>query len=354
MAHLAILGAGVMGSALAVPARANGHRVTLFGTPLDEDIVRSVTGSGYHPRLDLTLPAGVEALGAEAFDATLLSGADALIVAVSSAGIGWAGDRLRSCERLGTVGLITKGLVPNESGPPLTYADTVPRLLSEAGIAHGGFVGIGGPCIAREIALGVPTATSYASHDRGAAIRLGQLLDTDVYRIHLSDDVVGLEACAALKNFLAIGVSATISAHLVESAGAVNERSMPAKNPTAALFTQATGELERLVGWIGGQPATAHGLAGAGDLHVTVGGGRNSRLGRLLGEGMRVQAALDGPLAGETVEGRDTGRVLGPALRAAQAEGAMPALPLTDALLEAIERDAPLRFDYRLLGDLRR
>jgi len=349
MAHLAILGAGVMGSALAVPACANGHRVSLFGTPLDDEIVRSLGQTGHHPRLDVTLPEGVQAVPHEAFDAGLLGEADAVIIAISSPGIAWAGERLRACERLGTVGLVTKGLVANLPGAPLTYADSVPRLLSDAGIAHGGFVGIGGPCIAREIALGVPTSTVYAASDRAAAESLGRLLDTDVYRVHLSDDVVGLEACAALKNFLAIGVSATITAHTVEAGG----QRHAAKNPTAALFTQAIAELQRLVGWIGGQAATAHGLAGAGDLHVTVGGGRNSRLGMLLGEGMTVQAALEGPLAGETVEGRDTGRVLGPALRAAQAGGVLPALPLTDALLRAIEHGAPLDIDYRQLGDLR-
>jgi len=350
MAHLAILGAGVMGSALAVPACANGHRVTLFGSPLDDATVAVIQADRHHPKLAVTLPRGTGAVRSDAFDPTLLAGADAVIVAVSSAGIGWAGERLAACERLGTVGLVTKGLVPPERGAPLTYADTVPELLAAAGVPHAGFVGIGGPCIAREIALGVPTSTVYASSDRDAAGTLGRLLDTDVYRVHLDDDVIGLEACAALKNFLAIGVSATITAWSVEANGVTGA----AKNPTAALFTQAIGELELLVRWIGGRSGTAFGLAGAGDLHVTVGGGRNSRLGMLLGQGTTVQAALGGPLAGETVEGRDTGRVLGPALRAAQSEELLPGLPLTDALLHAIEHGVPLELDFGGLGHFRR
>ena len=36
---ITIIGAGMMGSALAFPARENGHEVRLVGTPLDKDIV---------------------------------------------------------------------------------------------------------------------------------------------------------------------------------------------------------------------------------------------------------------------------------------------------------------------------
>lgn len=346
MAHLVVLGAGVMGSALTVPARSNGHRVTLIGSPLDDDTITSITATGRHPKLDLLLPSGVNTVRADAFDPSLLAGADATVVAVSSPGIGWAVDRLASCERLGVLGLVTKGLVPRGDDAPFTYADTVPRALADAGVTHGGFVGIGGPCIAREIALGVPTATEYASRSYDASKALGRWLDTDVYRVHLLDDVVGLEACAALKNFLAIGVSSTATAYRIRT----DDGLVAAKNPTAALFSQAVQELAMLVDWLGGQPSTAHGLAGVGDLHVTVGGGRNSRLGRLLGEGLTVRMALQGPLAGETVEGCDTGRVLGPPLRSAQAEASMPALPLTDALLASIERNAPLAIDFGRFG----
>ena len=42
MARIVILGAGVMGSAMAVPAAANGHQVSLVGTYLDSEIITSV------------------------------------------------------------------------------------------------------------------------------------------------------------------------------------------------------------------------------------------------------------------------------------------------------------------------
>lgn len=39
MAIITIIGAGMMGSALAFPARENGNEVRLVGTPLDREII---------------------------------------------------------------------------------------------------------------------------------------------------------------------------------------------------------------------------------------------------------------------------------------------------------------------------
>ena len=47
-----IIGAGMMGSALAFPARENGHEVRLVGTPLDADIVKENKISNKHLKFD--------------------------------------------------------------------------------------------------------------------------------------------------------------------------------------------------------------------------------------------------------------------------------------------------------------
>jgi glycerol-3-phosphate dehydrogenase (NAD(P)+) len=92
---------------------------------------------------------------------------------------------------------------------------------------------------------------------------------------------------------------------------------------------------------------TALRLPGVGDLFVTVNAGRNSRLGLRLGAGATVKEALAGPLKGETVEGVDTARALGPALyKAWQRDPVLAAeMPLTRALLNAILHDEPFVFD---------
>ena len=358
MARIVVLGAGVMGSALAVPAAASAdNAVTLVGSPLDDRIVDAVADTGHHPTLDAPLPGSIRAVRDGALEDEALRAAEVVVIGVSSPGVGWAVSRLEAADAApATLALVTKGLVAREGGaPPLTYADALPPGLCST---PDGLVGIGGPCIARELALGHPTRVAFASRRPASAEGLRALLETDVYRPTVSVDVVGVEACAALKNFLCIGVSAMLSAHPLGDSHA--------KNPVAALFAQGVRELALLSAWLREASAAHRGpdapvdpvdpvpaafdLAGAGDLHVTVGGGRNSRLGRLLGEGATVGEALSGPMEGVTAEGVDTGRALSAGFRAACDAGALDpaALPLTRAILDAIEDGGrPFAFDFR-------
>ncbi len=357
MTRIVILGAGVMGSALAVPACAvPGNRVTLAGSPLDDALVDAVNADRRHPTLDARLPDAIEAVRIEALDAELLRAADVVVIAVSSPGVAWASATLRRAGAAPSLlALVTKGLVAaDDGGPPLTYADALPASLCAV---PGGLVGIGGPCIARELALGYPTRVTFASRRVESAERLRELLRTDVYRPTVSDDIVGVEACAALKNFLCIGISAMFTAHALGDSHA--------KNPVAALYNQGVQELALLSDWLRDgsdrrsehiAPKLAHAvppafdLAGAGDLHVTVGGGRNSRLGRLLGGGMRLGEALDGPMRGITAEGVDTGRALSAGFRAACDAGRLHVdrLPLARAILDVVDDPRrPFGLDFR-------
>ena len=347
MANLLILGAGVMGSAIAVPPADNGHAVRLVGTHLDGGIIAALKAGRRHPKLGARLPDAVELLAIEEIDPALADWADIVIVGVSSPGVDWVEDRLARILRAPKpVAFVTKGLVPAGEAPPRTYADTFAAAMRQRAVAVGPFIGIGGPCIARELALRVPTAVIYGSHDAVAVRRFAEIMATPYYRVTVSADAAGVEACAALKNFFAIGVSAMLTRYPDD------ERGTSFKNPTAMLFQQAVGEMERLTAWIGGRPETAHGLAGSGDLNVTVGGGRNARLGAHLGDGMTVSAALSGPLAGETVEGVDTGRCLLAALAAAHHAGVLEPseVPLARAILDAIAADTTFRFDFAAIG----
>ncbi|MBB2842302.1 UNVERIFIED_ORG: glycerol-3-phosphate dehydrogenase [Rhizobium etli] len=152
----------------------------------------------------------------------------------------------------------------------VTYAETLPRRIERMSA----FIGIGGPCIAKELSNRFPTLSVYSGRDREATERAVELMRTPYYRLAITDDVTGVEACAALKNFFAIGVSAMQTRY--------PDPTRPdgqSKNPTAGVFNQAMLEMASLCERIGGHRATAFDLAGLGDLHVTVGGGRNSRLG---------------------------------------------------------------------------
>ena len=57
---IAIIGSGMMGSALAFPAAENGHEVRLVGTHLDRDIIDECRRSNKHPKFDRAFPVGVK------------------------------------------------------------------------------------------------------------------------------------------------------------------------------------------------------------------------------------------------------------------------------------------------------
>jgi len=339
LAKIVILGAGVMGTALSVPATDNGHDVLLVGTPLDRKIlVEMHRPGGSHPKLDEPCSHLVTAISVDDLRSEHLQGADIVIVGVSSPGIGWAVDILNTLlvDRL-PVAFVTKGLAVRDEGVA-TYAETLPPQVRQMSA----FIGIGGPCIARELANRQPTASIYACKDLQVAERFAALMRTDYYRLSVTTDDTGVEACAALKNFFAIGVSAMQTRYPDTKRG-----DGQSKNPTAAAFTQATLEMARLCERLGGRPATAFGLAGLGDLHVTVGGGRNSRLGHGLGRNQTIMDLMSNELAGETVEGVDTGRALAAMIgNSAITMESDDHFPLTFAILDSILEEKSFVLDF--------
>ena len=93
MTTIAVLGAGVMASALTNPVRDNGHEVHLIGTHLDDHIIDSIRDSGRHPVLGVQLDPGVVAHRFADIDAGF-AGADVVMVGVNSFGIDWVGEQL--------------------------------------------------------------------------------------------------------------------------------------------------------------------------------------------------------------------------------------------------------------------
>lgn len=352
MAKIVVLGAGVMGSALAAVAAKN-NDVLLVGSPLDDHIVDAIQNQQPHPGLRLALPQNINTVHQVNLDKASMPHTDVVVIGVSSPGVDWALNTItRNAMQPNILALVTKGLVTNQGSElaPRTYAQTIPSQLTEP---KGRVVGIGGPCIARELAMKYPTRVCFAAQDMSAANDLRSMLSTPYYHIKTHHDFTGLEACAALKNFICIGVSAMLSAHKLDDGHA--------KNPVAALFNQGVYEIAVLNQWIktsvaentvtdsvNQSPDIAYDLAGLGDLHVTVGGGRNSRLGQFLGTGRLLSDVLDTDMRGVTVEGVDTGKQLLAGFKVACKSGALNAseLPLTCAILDVIEKGLPFSLDF--------
>ena len=86
MAVVTIIGAGMMGSALAFPARENGNEVRLVGTHLDREIIETCLKTNRHPKFTRDFPAGVIFYQIEQVEEAI-AGADMIIGGVSSFGV---------------------------------------------------------------------------------------------------------------------------------------------------------------------------------------------------------------------------------------------------------------------------
>jgi len=335
------VGAGMMGAALCVPLADRGHDVRLIGTPLDDAIVREVSASGVHPGLRCALPSGLRALPVDALAAGCAD-ADAIVLGVSSAGLGWAAEALAAeLERTPRpVAMVTKGLELDDAGVHVhTDAFARARGARAPGCAP---VAVCGPCIAGELARRVPTAVVLTGR-QPEPVRAFQLwLETPYYHPRPSRDVIGVQVCAALKNAYAMGVG--LGAGLHERAG--GERgSVAMHNLEAAVFARSVLEMGRVVSALGGDPSSAWGLPGSGDLTVTCNGGRTGRFGALLGRGHRAREARD-MMAGVTLECLDVLAVLERALSTRQLGALVPAdLPLLSLLVDLALHDGELSLE---------
>ena len=140
---------------------------------------------------------------------------------------------------------------------------------------------LSGPSFAREVAQRLPTAVAIASEDQETALTLQQLLSTPYFRVYTSKDMIGIQLGGALKNIIAIAVGASDGIGL-------------GHNTRAALITRGLAEITRLGIAMGADPLTFQGLSGVGDLVLTCTGdlSRNRTVGRMLGQGMKLEEIL--------------------------------------------------------------
>jgi glycerol-3-phosphate dehydrogenase (NAD(P)+) len=343
---VAIVGAGLMGTATCYPLADNGHDVRLVGTHLDGDIIESCRERGYHPRLKRQLPSGVRPFFVDEI-AQALDGVDVIVSGVNSLGVHWIGHAIGPYLRPGQlVVAVTKGLEAAENGDLLILPDVVYGELPEDVRDEVTLAAIAGPCIAGELAGRRQSCVVYGSRDRHAAYELAGIFRTSYYHIWPTGDLVALELCAAFKNAYTLGVG--LAAGLLEQAGGVDSAGAYTYNLAAATFAQGCTEISRWLQIAGGVSAEkvhvfAYGLPSPGDFYVTTQGGRTVRLGRLLGAGHTFAEARE-IMAGETLEAAEIVRVMADALPKLTARGivAVGEFPLLQALVDVVVRGLPL------------
>ena len=285
--HIAVLGAGAWGSALAIHLARNQHRVRLWGRTPEQMHAMQQTRCNARYLPDMPFP---DALEPSADLGHALECADLILIVVPSSGFRAFLHELRPhlAATSARIAWASKGL---ETGTAKrldqVFAEELPDCAAPAIIS--------GPTFAREVAAGLPTAVTVASHDCDFAEHVAALLHSPSFRAYRVDDVIGVELGGAVKNVLAIAAGIADGLHF----GA---------NARAALITRGLAEIMRLAEKLGARRETLMGLAGLGDLVLTCtdNQSRNRRFGLLLAEGKSVETAL--AQIGQAVEGLPSAR----------------------------------------------
>lgn len=261
MTKIAIIGAGVWGTALSHLASQNGHQVCLWSR-------RS--------------PEKLQAVFEEA---------NIVLSAVSMSGVGSVIEQLQtlpvSPEKIFITA--TKGLDATTT--------RTPSQLWQAAFPQNSVVVLSGPNLSKEIMQGLPAASVVACRDAGAAQIVQQAFSSTNFRVYTNSDPLGVELGGTLKNVVAIAAGTCDGLKL-------------GTNAKAALLTRGLAEIIRIGTDWGAKAETFYGLSGMGDLLATCNSNlsRNYQVGYQLAAGKGLSAIL-AQLEG-TAEGVNTTAVL--------------------------------------------
>ena len=191
--NITVLGSGGWGTALALLLLENGHEVTLWSYRQEEsDNLRERRENPVLP--GVVLPEGLNLTA----DMACVKNSEVVVLATPSFAVRATAAQARPFLAPGAVLVsVSKGV---EKDTSLTLTDVIAQ---EVGEGHP-VVALSGPSHAEEVSRGVPTAVVAASRDQVAAELVQDIFMNPRFRVYATDDVVGVELGAALKNVIAL------------------------------------------------------------------------------------------------------------------------------------------------------
>ncbi|MDE7263561.1 MAG: NAD(P)-dependent glycerol-3-phosphate dehydrogenase [Anaeroplasmataceae bacterium] len=279
------IGGGAWGTTLAQVLSDNHHDVLI--RDINPIFVHKINKEHTHPFFDITIP---EAITATLSIEEAVNFSDILLLSVPTKAMRSVLKEISQLLKVPTLFInVSKGIEPDTS-----YC--VSQIVEEeipAGLLKG-YVNLSGPSHAEELILRKLTALVAASKSDWAAKFVQKFFSNERYlRVYTSSDVIGVETSGAIKNAIAIVSGVAYGMGLGE-------------NARAFLISRGVREIVLIVSVLGGNPETAYGLSGVGDLIVTASSfnSRNFQCGLKIGQGMPVKEALAS--MSQTVEGIKT------------------------------------------------
>jgi len=327
MSNILIIGAGSMGTAFSFPCTDNNHNVSIIGTHLENDFIDQVNSKRRHPALNCELPEKIKFIKFDKLNEEINKKIDLIVIAVVSKGIEWISLELSKVLKKNIpILVLTKGLAIHNNEYEL-LTDKMERLLKKNGIKATNISIAGGPCLAKGLSDKVHTSVVFANKNIEIVNQIKNLIETNYYHIFTSSDVAGVGICAAIKNIFSMAIGTT--KHL---------------NTAAFLIQQSINEMTVFVKKLNGKKETVMGLAGIADLYVSADGGRNSKMGKYLGEGMTFREAKSKKMPNVTVEGADLALEIGKKIKSDFEDNK---LPLMISMINTICDEKPLNIEWK-------
>lgn len=339
MSKILIIGAGAMGTAFAVPCSDNGHEVHILGTHLEDELIEKIKQTYTHPSLQTKLPSKINFNFHKDLNTIVNSKVDLIVLGISSKGINWICEQLINVfknKELPDLLILTKGLSLHNNQYELLI-NKIKRLLEVKKIKIKNISAIAGPCLATGLANKINSSVVVASSKLDQAQKVSNILNNSYYHTTCSDDIIGVEICAAIKNIFSMAVGAAKGLSAQDVPDQIKDKNY--FNTASALITQSIYEMEIFVDHLKGKKETVKGLSGLGDLYVSSAGGRNALMGSFLGEGLIFSEAKKSKMREITVEGAELIKEIG---KKVKEEFDEKKLPLMIAMINAILEDKKL------------
>jgi len=308
MTKIIVVGAGSMGSAFTVPCIENKNNTVLVGTHLENDLIEKLKKDHFHPSIKTKLS---RELKFEKFAnlEKVIDDADVIVVGVSSIGIEWFANEISKFYKNETpIVLLTKGLAIVD-GKLTTLSEKIKKILNKKNHQKIDISAIKGPCLAAGLANKMRTGTVIANSNLKSAEYLKKLISTNYYSTEISQDITGVELSGAIKNIYSMLIGASEGLSNPKAPKEIQEKFF--LNTSASLIHRSISEMIKFVEKYGGKTLTVYGLAGLGDLYVSAIGGRNSLMGKYLGQGYLYKNAKEKFMKNITVEGAELANEIG-------------------------------------------
>ena len=342
MANILILGAGSMGTAFSFPCSDNNHSVSIIGTHLENNFIDKINKENKHPFLNCDTPKNVSFYKFDDLNKKINEKIDLIVIAVISKGIEWAANELSKFLKANIpILILTKGLAINDDKYEV-LAHKFERILKKNGIKETNISAAGGPCLAKDLANKTHTSVVFANKNIEVVKKISNLISTNYYHIYISDDVIGVEVCAGIKNIFSMIIGAAKGLSCTNTKNDKGEENY--LNTAASLLQQSLYEMIIFTEKLKGKKNTVLGLAGIGDLYVSADGGRNSKMGYYLGQGFSFKKAKKEKMPNVTVEGADLAFEIG---KKVKVDFNSKELPLMNALIDTICYEKTLKVEWK-------